>query len=354
MTLPPSPTILVVDDTPTNLKVVDATLSPRGYIVVTADSGTEALAKAAAVQPDLILLDIMMPGMNGYEVCQQLREAEATRLVPIVMLSAVPGRAAAIRALDVGADDFIAKPFDREELLARVRAHLRMRRLRDARVAPVEEPEDVTVLRAAIAAGQLILYYQPKLEARTNRLMGVETLVRWQHPTRGLVPPGWFIPLAERSGLIRAVSESVLGIALRQCRAWADDGHMVPVAVNLSALDVQHLGLPALIFELLMSCEVAPTQLTVELTESAMMADPLRAIEVLTRLHDEGIQISLDDFGTGYSSLSYLRQLPVDELKIDHSFTAALITDPGSQTIVRSTIALAHDLGLRVVRSEEH
>jgi len=344
--------ILVIDDTPEVAALVRAHLELAGYDVRVASCGADGLAAAAAEPPDLILLDVMMPGMNGYEVCQRLREAETTRYVPIIVLSAVPGRAAMVRALDIGADDFLAKPFHGDELLARVRAHVRKKRLHDAQangsILIGEDPE-TRELREAIADRQLVLHYQPKRNAQDRQLIGVESLVRWRHPTRGLLPPGEFLPLAERTGLIRPLGEAVLENALRQCHTWQQAGHSVPVAVNMSASDLQDLRTPALTLELLMRCRVPPQDLTIELTESAMVADPVRAIEILTRLRDQGVRISIDDFGTGYSSLSYLRRLPVDELKIDRSFVAEVTTDIATQTIVRGTIALAHDLGLHVV-----
>jgi EAL domain-containing protein (putative c-di-GMP-specific phosphodiesterase class I) len=173
--------------------------------------------------------------------------------------------------------------------------------------------------------------------------------VRWLHPQQGLLPPDQFVPLAEQMGLIRSVSRWVLDAALRQCRHWQTSGLEIPIAVNLSMHDLHDPELPTIIAELLATWEVAPDRLRVEITESSLMADPTRAMTIVTRLRDMGVWISIDDFGTGHSSLAYLKRLPVDELKIDRSFVRQLATDEDDAAIVRSTIALAHDLDLSVV-----
>jgi EAL domain-containing protein (putative c-di-GMP-specific phosphodiesterase class I) len=204
-------------------------------------------------------------------------------------------------------------------------------------------------LRRAIDAGGLVLHHQPKASLRTGALVGSEALVRWEHPQRGLVPPDEFVPLAEHTGLIRPLSRWVLDAGLRQCRAWRDQGLQIPVSINLSARDLHDPQLPELVASLLERWDVVPNMLKLEITESAVMADAERAIDVLGRLRSMGVRISIDDFGTGYSSLSYLKRLPVDELKIDRSFVSHLATDDHDLAIVRSTIGLAHDLGLTVV-----
>ncbi|HXT35190.1 MAG TPA: EAL domain-containing protein [Chloroflexota bacterium] len=203
-------------------------------------------------------------------------------------------------------------------------------------------------LRQAIEQDGLCLHYQPKVDLRTGRLDGVEALVRWPHPDRGLLPPDKFIPLAEHTGLIAPLSRWVLATALRQCRAWRDEGLEIRVAVNLSARLLQDEHLIETVAELLQTHGVSPADLELELTESAVMADPARALGVLRRLHQMGIRLSIDDFGTGYSSLAYLNRLPVDEVKIDKSFVLDLRTDAAA-TIARSIIDLGHNLGLVVV-----
>jgi len=204
-------------------------------------------------------------------------------------------------------------------------------------------------LRRAIEQDQLVLYYQPKVDLRTGRLDSVEALVRWQHPVRGIVLPDQFIPLAEHTGLITPLSHWVLTAALRQCRAWRDAGLGIRIAVNLSARLLQDEHLVDSIVELLQTWGVTPDLLQVEVTESAVMADPARALQILTRLHDMGIRIAIDDFGTGYSSLAYLKKLPADEIKIDKSFVRDMAVNADDVTIARSVIDLGHNLGLSVV-----
>ena len=204
-------------------------------------------------------------------------------------------------------------------------------------------------LRQAIERNELVFFYQPKINFQTNRLEGVEALIRWQHPERGLILPDQFITAAEETGLIKPLAEWELKTALSQCRLWHQGGLEFQVSVNLSVRNLHDSMLPEQVLRLLSICEVAGTSLMVEITETAIMLDPLRAKETLTNLKTMGVQCSIDDFGTGYSSLSQLRKLPVDEIKIDKSFVMNMATNPNDAAIVRSTIDLAHDLGLRVV-----
>ena len=204
-------------------------------------------------------------------------------------------------------------------------------------------------LRRAIEDQQLILHYQPKVDAHTGQLLGVEALVRWQHPTHGLVPPDEFIPLAERTGLITPLTHYVLEAALRQCRAWQLAGQEIPVAVNVSARRLLDLGFPDEVATLLASCQVPAQLLVIELTESTIMTDPIHATEILGRLDQMGVQLAIDDFGTGYSSMAYLKNLPVHELKVDRSFVAHMTSNSSDAVIVHSTVELGRNLGLRVV-----
>jgi EAL domain-containing protein (putative c-di-GMP-specific phosphodiesterase class I) len=207
-------------------------------------------------------------------------------------------------------------------------------------------------LRRAIEHDQLRLVYQPKADMRTGRIVGVEALVRWHAPRRGLVSPSEFIPRAERSGpTIQALTEWTLSAAMRQAREWQLDGNRLTVAVNVSPRSVLDASLPETIRGLLATRNVSPALIQLELTETAVfgIADPARVTSTLRELSDMGLLLALDDFGTGYSSLARLRDLPIDKVKIDQSFVKWMDEQPNDALIVRSVIALAKSLGLRVV-----
>jgi diguanylate cyclase (GGDEF)-like protein len=203
-------------------------------------------------------------------------------------------------------------------------------------------------LRRTIERRELLVEYQPKADLRTGAIVGAEALARWHHPERGFVPPDEFVPVAEHTGLIRALTEHVLDVALGQCRAWRDGGHDLHVAVNLSVRNLVDEQLPQIVAAQLDAHGVPASALTLEVTEGTIMADPTRTVGILNRLSSMGVTISVDDFGTGYSSLGYLKRLPVDELKIDRSFVASMVQDDSDAVIVRSTIDLARNLGLVV------
>jgi len=204
-------------------------------------------------------------------------------------------------------------------------------------------------LREGIARNQLLLHFQPKVDLKTMRPDGAEALVRWQHPREGLIPPDDFIPLAERSGLMKPLSLWVLEAALQQCRAWHQADLMLPVAVNLAPDDLQNEHLVETMVRLLELADVPPAWLTVEVTEGAVMTKPARAKDVLRRLREMGVKVAIDDFGTGYSSLGYLKELPVDEVKVDQTFVKDMAVDQRDARIVRSVIDLGHALGMQVV-----
>jgi diguanylate cyclase (GGDEF)-like protein len=204
-------------------------------------------------------------------------------------------------------------------------------------------------LPRALARDELVLHFQPKLCVATGRPAGAEALVRWQHPTRGLLPPADFVPLAEHTGLIHDLTLWVLEHALAQCRRWRDEGLDLQVAVNLSAANLLDPRLPNDVARLIVAAGVPPSALALEITESVAMTDPTRAREVLGILRSMRVALSVDDYGTGHSSLSYLGRLPVTELKIDRAFVTHLAGDATSAAIVRSTVELAHNLGLKVV-----
>jgi len=204
-------------------------------------------------------------------------------------------------------------------------------------------------LQSAIDNDQLVLHYQPKLDLHTHRVVGMEALVRWEHPKHGLLHPSEFVHLAEQTGLIQSLTRWVLRQAMKeytQCHCY-EAGLLL--SINLSMRDLMGKNFPETLFELVKEGEMLFGNLKLEITETALMEQPVVAIEAMERLNDMGLRLSIDDFGIGYSSLAYLKQLPVSELKIDKSFVQALPQDANSEVIVRSTIDLAHKLGMKVV-----
>lgn len=203
-------------------------------------------------------------------------------------------------------------------------------------------------LREAIQSNQLSLYYQPQIDHQSQRIVGLEALVRWNHPQRGFLSPDSFIPLAEDMGLIGSLTHWALRTALTHLVALHQQGHLLTMAVNLSARNLHDMTLPASVLTQLTESGMDPKFLTLEITESAVMSNPTDSLAILTELDRMGVTLAIDDFGTGYSSLAYLKRLPVNELKIDKSFVTQMTEDENDAVIVRSTIDLAHNLGLKV------
>ena len=204
-------------------------------------------------------------------------------------------------------------------------------------------------LHAAIASGELVLHYQPKAQLASGAVHGVEALLRWEHPRRGLLTPTHFLPLAEQSGLTRDLTAFVVDRALADVRGARRDGPPLSVAVNLGPADLLDLGLPSEVARVLERRDFPPERVTLEVSEDIVMADPERTLDVLARLRQTGVSLALDDFGAGHSSLAHLRQLHLDELKIDRSFVLDVAASPRDAAIVRTTVELGHRLGLRVV-----
>lgn len=204
-------------------------------------------------------------------------------------------------------------------------------------------------LRRALEHGELFMEYQPKVNLHSEGEISVEALARWQHPTRGRVSPDEFIPVAEGTGLIMPLSLHTLDLSIGQARRWLDDGHAIQVAVNLSPRCLIESDLPDLVRAILERHGLPANMLRLEVTENTIMSDPLRALGILSELQESGISLSIDDFGTGYSSMTYLKQLPVDELKIDRSFITDMLLNSSDGVLVRSSIDLGHNLGMSVV-----
>ncbi len=523
-------TVMIVDDHAVTIKVLEALLQDAGYTrFVTTTQSTQALELLAKEKPDVVLLDINMPEVTGFDILTSMRTESAFQHTPVIILTSAEDAETKLQALRLGANDFLAKPVDASELTLRLRntlaakayqdrlayydaltglpnrqtfmerldgalewaknsgkfsgvLHVNLDRFKqindsyghsigdallktvaerlaksirirdfvarpsdDARIASLSRiggdefavllselsseedaaqvarrvlavlakpfkhgneeffltssigialfPSDSTDketllkhaaiamshakesgrnryefyskeinakskerltlendLRKALDQDQLVLHYQPKIDARTGKVSGCEALLRWTHPTLGLVPPGEFISLAEETGLISPFGEWVLDTACMQTKAWQSAGlGPLSVAVNVSSRQFREGRLTETIRNALARSDLDPANLTVELTEKTVMENASQNIGTLQQLREIGVKISIDDFGTGYSSLSYLEQFPLDELKIDRSFLRRIVSETDDAPIVTSIIAMAHSLNLRVV-----
>ena len=291
--------------------------------------------------PSVVTIDLNMPGTDGIQLLREMVETNtrariliASGVDPKVLEAA--GKLVGERGLVVAG--VLSKPI-RAEVLRET-----LERLLD-----VEKPLMAGALAHAIANDHLTLHYQPKLDCKTRQVYGVEALVRWQHPSRGLIMPDDFIPLAEQSGVIDELTGWVMKTAARQAAAFRRDGMRLEMAVNVSARNLENIELPDLVASICAEAELATDGVTVELTESAAMGDAAQTMDVLTRFRLKGFRLSIDDFGTGYSSLKQLRRLPFSELKIDKSFVMEMCRSEDSRAIVEAVIGMAHKLGLSVV-----
>jgi diguanylate cyclase (GGDEF)-like protein len=525
-------TALVIDDDAMMRLLVRESLAGIDVDVVEAGDGESGLAAFERARPDIVLLDVMMPGLDGYAVCERLRADPSGAGTPVLMITGLDDHGSITRAYDAGATDFVTKPIPWPILAHRVRYMLRsseaaerirylahydgltdlpnrvllkeqlryamaqairhgrtvgtlcldldhFKRINDtlghargdmllklvaqrlteqvrqgdrifreegdpafpnvarmggneftvlltelaqgqdaAKVAqrilgalsrpfslegqeifisasigialhPTDGEDDDALLmnadaamhdakqrgrntyrfynqsmnaaahqrltlenqlRRAIDRDELVLHYQPKIDATDGRIVGAEALVRWKHPELGLVPPARFIPLAEETGLIKPIGEWVLASACRQNRKWQDAGHPpLPISVNMSAANFRGGNLPELVERVLAAARLAPGHLELEVTESLLMQHVEETTELLHRLKAAGVRLSIDDFGTGYSSLNYLKRFPLDVLKIDRSFVTDVATNAGDKAITSAIVALARSLDLNVV-----
>ncbi|AZE83894.1 diguanylate cyclase/phosphodiesterase [Pseudomonas orientalis] len=365
-------TLLIVDDEPQIRKLLETLLQHEGYQTLSASNGEEALQLVAQQPPDLILLDIMMPGMDGYEVATRLKANPVTANIPIIMLSALSESSARVSGLETGAEEFISKPVERVELWLRVRNLLRLKAHGDElkqhsamleqqlqqrggdhaqmNVHDLARQDLEHALREAVEQQAFALHYQPKVELVGGEVCALEALLRWDRPGYGAVSPAVFVPILESLGLIVPVGRWVIERVCEQIAAWQSSGlGAIEVSVNVSGHQLIEGDLIADIEHILARTEVDAHWLEVELTEGSLMENTEHTIAALQRLRAMGVKIAIDDFGTGYSSLAYLRRFPIDTLKIDIAFIREVTTNPQDAAITRTIIELAHSLKLRVV-----
>lgn len=334
--------LLVVDDHPDILDFVSQVAEGVGYTVVKAQSQDEFHALLPGFKPTLVMLDLQMPGGDGVELIRAL--ARQNSKANVVLASGMDQRVLNA-AEQLGKSHGLAmagvmqKPImlgDLECLLGRY----------------FESRREVTVeqLRRAVDRAELRVHYQPKAKLIEGqwKIDSAEALVRWEHPDYGLIYPDEFIPLAESSGLIAALTDFVLQAGIEQIGAWNKRGLELGLAVNLSPRLVSNLEFPDQLAELAARSNIDNSQLTLEVTETAALSDPAHTLDILTRLRVKKFGLSLDDFGTGFSSVTQLYQMPFSELKIDKSLGLDLQRNVEARTIVRSLVELGHNLGLAV------
>jgi EAL domain-containing protein (putative c-di-GMP-specific phosphodiesterase class I) len=329
--------VLIVDDEAEICRFIGRVAQDCGYEVATAVTASQFVAQLA-VNPSLIVLDLQMPDVDGIELLRHLADTASPAKVLIAsgtdqrVLEAA-GRLGAAHGLSIVGT--MTKPIRIADLRA-----LFERLYEGAGWLTAD------ALTQAINADQLFLVYQPKIDLRTRRVTGVEALLRWRHPARGLLQPLQFLPFAEEAQLMDAVTRWVLNAATRQMQEWTRTGLTLGVAINLSAQNLANTGIADGAAALCRAADLPTHLITIELTETAAMSSVIDAMEILTRLRLKGMKLSLDDFGTGYSSLIQLHRLPFSELKIDRAFVADCHGAQGSRVMVKTMIDLAHNLGL--------
>jgi len=301
----------------------------------------------------ILILDLNMPEMDGIEVMRRL--AGASNPPALILVS---GHDAGVlhsaeklcEAHKLELITSLSKPLSLDELRTILNQYINRTLVNDQEqvnssninITPLQ-------IKQAITNEEFILHYQPQVAVATGMLTGVEALVRWQHPVHGLIYPNHFVAMAEKNNLIGMLTQWVIKEVVSQERQWQKKGLTITVSVNISAENITSLALPEQLSTLLEDNQLDPTHLILEITESALMAELVTSLDILTRLRLKGLHLSIDDFGTGFSSLSQLHRVPFTELKIDRSFISELNTDEVARAIVKTCIVLGHELNMKVV-----
>jgi EAL domain-containing protein (putative c-di-GMP-specific phosphodiesterase class I)/CheY-like chemotaxis protein len=365
--------ILVIEDDELIRETLLQLLESQTYRVIVAQNGRVGVQMALSESPDLILCDVQMPELDGYEVLRTLRQNSQAATIPFIFLTAQGAKADFRRGMELGADDYLAKPFTKAELLGAIASRLSKRQtitqpltaalqqaearlndlVNDSTTTSSVCPEKLALealLRRALAQGEFQVYYQPQVNIATGKIIGAEALVRWQNPDRGIISPAEFIPLAEETGLIIPIGEWVLLSACAQAASWLDTGFSpFRISVNLSARQLSDPALKARIVQILETTGLEPANLELEMTESALVENASVAGTTLNELKALGIRIAVDDFGTGYATLGYLKQFAFDSLKIDRIFVRNASEDPQNAAITTAVILLGHSLNMTVI-----
>ncbi len=333
--------LLIIDDEEDICETIAELAMAKGFEVATLNDPSKVIEKLAGFTPDIIMLDLLMPGTDGVELLRLM--AEQVQNAKICLMSGSDARVlnsarrlGSAHGLNVVAA--LEKPLD-------------INAIRSALDSMGGAPKTAagTDIGQALAHGQLILYYQPVIEIATRKVKGVEGLIRWAHPTRGVLPPVEFLEQISNEGLMSSMTEHVLTTAVQQAAKWHMQGESLTVSVNMTASSLLELNLPDRLAELCAHHKLPPELLILEVTETEAMRDVTRTMDVLLRMRIRNIGVSIDDFGTGHSSLRELQRMPFSEIKIDKSFVIDMVNNKDSAVIVNSIIDLGHNLSLKVI-----
>lgn len=360
--------LFIIDDDIATCNLLKTITEPIFTQVLTYESGRDFLQESIQ-ETDIAILDLMMPDFDGIEVIRHLAQQQLfPRLILISGYDQGVLYSAERLAHDYGLTviDSFTKPISisglvsvLEQILDKQSSTFSCINQANKKVTPLEDTSNTATvakfipniqdIEIGIEENQFILHFQPQISIKTHELLGVEALVRWQHPIHGLIFPDLFIPLAEQSALIEPLTREILELAVQQSSQWGNQGLQIKISVNLSAQNINSLQLPEQLRFLVRSNHLDPSMIMLEVTESALMGNLTTSLDILTRLRLKGFQLSIDDFGTGFSSLSQLHKIPFTELKIDQSFVGKIIEDPESLAIVETCVMLGHKLNMTVV-----
>lgn len=352
--------ILVIEDEESVRENLLDLLEAEEFETVAAANGKIGLNLAIAEVPDLILCDMMMPEIDGYGVLQALRQQPLTATIPFIFLTAKSAKSDIRQGMDMGADDYLTKPFTRSELLSAImkklekyanfKKHLSIQNA-VKKLTPRLQLLDKHLHQAIRDDFKgFEIHYQPIIDINSGKITGAESLLRWHNYELGDVSPGEFIPLAESNGLIFIIDNWVLNHVCQQMRIWRDAGiKSLTFSVNLSAIEFNQSDLSSKIINLIEINNLDPSCLEIEVTESMIMQNVNCAIAIMNELRSLGVKIAIDDFGTGQSSLNYLRLLPANTIKIDRSFVQNVDQDNAKSIITKSLIKMAQGLNIKII-----
>ena len=366
--------ILIVEDELLAAENLARNLRKQGYEITSiVDSGAAAIANATENHPDLVLMDIMLQGdMDGITAAKTI---DSQLKIPVVYMTAYADETTLEKAQITNPYGYLVKPFKPQDLKvnielalhrsqsesSRLKAYLsqlretkkqlhQLRQQRNINLLSIEQKLLAEDLGDALKRQELSLVYQPKVDLQTDRVVGAEALLRWNHPQRGAISPAYFIPLAEVTGLIEPIGEWVIQTACQQLRSWQDSGfESLQISVNLSGYQLQQPDLDRRIRQILVDTQIRPSSLELELTESFPIQNLELFVQKLHGLKGLGLKLAIDDFGTGYSCLSHLHRFPFDTLKLDRSFIQNIDSNSKNAAIATAIISLAHQLYLKVV-----